>query len=341
MLGVAGVDNAGNKAGDSNFGSWVAIAAPEGDMTAWPMINGAPGYAPVGGTSSAAPVVAGIAGLLFSANNALTNTQVEQAIESSAVPVGFAGGHGRVDTMAALNALGYTDPQVAGAPVNVAQPQMLVETDGDWNYQPLGSAPQAGQVLLRGQGGWTGSAPLSLSSVRWERCDSAGASCVLAAQAAKYTIQAADAGSTFYVVVTVSNGVGATTLASALSLPVASTPVSSPSPSPSPLPSPSPSAAPSPSPSPSPPATTQTWTFSNSLNGNVTSRSFTVTAGSGTMTAQLSFSKCSTLALVLSNGSSTSGPSPVVLTSTVAAGTYTYTVSGGRCSFSLVVTGQA
>ena len=59
------------------------------------------------------------------------------------------------------------------------------------------------------------------------------------------------------------------------------------------------------------------------------------------MTAQLSFSKCSTLTLVLSNGSSTSGPSPVVLTSTVAAGTYTYTVSGGRCSFSLVVTGQA
>ena len=72
VFGVAGVDNSGNKAGDSNYGSWVAIAAPEGNMTSWPLINGAPGYAPVGGTSSAAPVVAGIAGLLFSANTVVT-----------------------------------------------------------------------------------------------------------------------------------------------------------------------------------------------------------------------------------------------------------------------------
>src|SRR5262249_42594772 len=34
VLGVAGVANSGSKAGDSNFGSWVAIAAPEGNMTA-------------------------------------------------------------------------------------------------------------------------------------------------------------------------------------------------------------------------------------------------------------------------------------------------------------------
>src|SRR5258707_4009522 len=89
VLGVAGVDNSGNKAGDSNYGAWVMVAAPEGNMTAWPSINGAPGYAPVGGTSSAAPVVAGIAGLLFSANTSLTNAQVEQALESTAVPVSF------------------------------------------------------------------------------------------------------------------------------------------------------------------------------------------------------------------------------------------------------------
>jgi thermitase len=30
MLAVGGTDNSGNKAGDSNYGSWVTLAAPEG-----------------------------------------------------------------------------------------------------------------------------------------------------------------------------------------------------------------------------------------------------------------------------------------------------------------------
>src|SRR5262249_4647744 len=75
VLGVAGVASSGKKAGDSNFGSWVAVAAPEGNMTAWPTINGAPGYGAVGGTSVAAPAAAGIAGLLFSADPALSGPQ--------------------------------------------------------------------------------------------------------------------------------------------------------------------------------------------------------------------------------------------------------------------------
>jgi thermitase len=67
VLGIAGVSNlAGDKQGDSNYGTWVKLAAPEGNMTAWPSINGAPGYAGVGGTSMAAPAAAGIAGLLLS-----------------------------------------------------------------------------------------------------------------------------------------------------------------------------------------------------------------------------------------------------------------------------------
>jgi serine protease len=131
VLGVAGVSNSGSKAGDSNYGSWVKVAAPEGDMTAWPSINGAPGYAPVGGTSSAAPAAASIAGVLFSANTGLTNTQVEQALESTATPVSFSVQYGRVDTLAALASLGFSDPQPASAPVNTALPQLMVETNGD------------------------------------------------------------------------------------------------------------------------------------------------------------------------------------------------------------------
>lgn len=223
VVGVAGVDNAGNKAGDSNYGSWVAVAAPEGDMTAWPSINGSPGYAPVGGTSSAAPAVAGIAGLLFSANPALTNTQVEQALETTAVPVGFSLAYGRVDTLAALRSLGFDDPQAPSVPVNASAPRLFVETNGNYGYQPLTAAPQVGQVLLRGQGSWTGSAPLSISAVQWQRCNSSGSECSTVQSGATYTVQAADTGSSLRVVVTVTNGLGSTAVASPASAPVGGT----------------------------------------------------------------------------------------------------------------------
>ena len=83
VLSVGGVDQNGNKSFDSNYGSWVSLAAPEGNLTGLPLTNGQPGYAGFGGTSSAAPVVAGIAGLLFSYNPSLTNAQVEQALRQS------------------------------------------------------------------------------------------------------------------------------------------------------------------------------------------------------------------------------------------------------------------
>ena len=51
----------------------------------------------------AAPAAAGIAGLLFSYNPALTNTQVEQALEASAAPVNFSLAYGRVDALAACS----------------------------------------------------------------------------------------------------------------------------------------------------------------------------------------------------------------------------------------------
>ncbi|MFL5963934.1 MAG: S8 family serine peptidase [Gaiellaceae bacterium] len=223
VLGVAGVDNSGNKAGDSSYGSWVKVAAPEGNMTAWPSLNGAPGYAPVGGTSSAAPVVAGIAGLLLSANPGLSNVQVEQALESSAVPVGFNVKYGRVDALAALGALGFSDPQAASSPVNTDAPQLLLETNGDYNYQPLASTPQVGQVLLRGQGGWTGSAPLTVGGVQWQRCNAPATICTTVATAAKYTVQAVDSGFGLRFLVTVKNGLGSVTLASPLSAPVGGT----------------------------------------------------------------------------------------------------------------------
>jgi subtilisin family serine protease len=219
VLGVAGTDQFENKDVDSNYGAWVTLAAPESNMTAWPTINGAPGYAPVGGTSLAAPVVAGIAGLLFSADPALTGAQVEQALEVSAVPVSFPVTYGRVDALAALQALGLTRPVPVSAPVNLSPPQVLVSTNGSYDSAPLLSAPQPGDVLVRGQGGWRGSAPLSLSSVQWQRCDALGI-CTTVATAAKYTVPATDSAYFLRLRIVVSNGLGSVAALSPLTAPV-------------------------------------------------------------------------------------------------------------------------
>jgi thermitase len=220
VLGVGGVANSGAKAGDSNFGPWVKLAAPEGNMTAWPTLNGAPGYAQVGGTSLAAPAAAGVAGLLFSARPSLTGAQVEDALQGSAAPASFAVRHGELDAMAALRTLGFADVLQPGPPVNTIAPQVLVQTNGDQNAAPLAGAPQPGQVLVRGQGAWSGSSPLTLSAVRWHRCNADGTGCVAVGAAWKYTVQAADAGYALKLVVSVTDPDGTTTVSPSLTAPV-------------------------------------------------------------------------------------------------------------------------
>jgi subtilisin family serine protease len=220
VIGVAGTTTTDAKDGDSNFGSWVTVAAPESNMTAWPTLNGSPGYAPVGGTSLAAPVVAAIAGLLFSANPALSGSQVEQAIETSAVPVGFAVKYGRVDAIAALSSLGLAGQQSPAAPTPTTAPSIYIESNGDYNYRPLVVSPAVGNVLLRGQGAWSGSAPLQVQGVQWQRCDPVGGACATVSSTSKYTVQAGDAGFALRLMITVGNGVGSTMATSALSLPV-------------------------------------------------------------------------------------------------------------------------
>jgi hypothetical protein len=208
VVSVVGTDSTGAKASDSNYGSWATIAAPEGDLTAWPSINGAPGYAAVGGTSMAAPVVAGIAGLLFSYDPSLTNTQVEQALEASAVPVSFSVATGRVDALAALQYLGASDPQASSAPVQVAAPQLYYEQNGVTEIAPLTTAPEVGQVLVRGIGGWTGSAGLVVAGLQWQRCDATGLTCTVVGQNSTYTVQSADVGSMIKLVFSVKNSIG-------------------------------------------------------------------------------------------------------------------------------------
>lgn len=216
VLGVAGVAMSGAKAGDSNYGSWVDVAAPEGNMTAWPSLNGAPGYGPVGGTSVASPAAAGIAGLLLSADPGLSPAEVERVLEESATPTSFTVAHGEVDAMAALRTLGLADPQGAGAPLNTVAPQVLVETNGDQAVAPLAGPPQPGQVLVRGQGAWSGSSPLSLSGVKWYRCALGGSACTQVGSAWKYTVSSEDAGYAIKLAVTFTDPDGSAVAAAPL-----------------------------------------------------------------------------------------------------------------------------
>lgn len=73
VLGVAAVDYNGNRAGFSNFGDYVDVAAPGVDIAST-YVNGK--YASLSGTSMAAPHVTALAGLIRSINPDLKSNEV-------------------------------------------------------------------------------------------------------------------------------------------------------------------------------------------------------------------------------------------------------------------------
>jgi subtilisin family serine protease len=97
VVSVAAVDPSGVLFPWSTHGSWVTLAAPGCSYTT------APGSAFVTfcGTSAAAPLVAGLAGLALSAG-AGSAAQVEAALEQTATPLPGAVGSGRVDALKLL-----------------------------------------------------------------------------------------------------------------------------------------------------------------------------------------------------------------------------------------------
>jgi subtilisin family serine protease len=101
VLSVAATTSVDQPYNWTNFGPWVNVAAPGCNIA--PIVNG--GYGTFCGTSSASPLVAGIAALALSERPTATSSQVVQAIEQSAKPVGGFVHFGRVnapDTLAAL-----------------------------------------------------------------------------------------------------------------------------------------------------------------------------------------------------------------------------------------------
>jgi thermitase len=115
VVSVAASDQSDALYSYSNYGSWVDVAAPGQNVTTMltdPRTRVAYGYGPVGGTSLATPVVAGIAGLLFSLNPSATGSAVESALATGSDPVVGANqvANGRVNAYKALAALGGVPP---------------------------------------------------------------------------------------------------------------------------------------------------------------------------------------------------------------------------------------
>jgi subtilisin family serine protease len=310
VIGVAGSDGTDALYSWSNRGSWVKVAAPGSNMTT--ARGGA--YTGFAGTSSASPVVAGIAGLAVSYAPERSNVEIEQAIESSAVAIA-AGSvqYGRVDASATLLSLGAAPaaPPSGSAPVSVAAPAIS------------GTAGES-QTLSASAGSWTGSTPMTYG-YQWTRCDSVGAGCsdIIGATGQSYTLAPADVGYAVRAWVTASNAYGTAVSSSA------PTGVITPA-----------------QPVTSPPSPTSTAMFSGNLNKKQTTRSFTVTLGTGEARAQLSFSKANSLTLTLvgpdgSTIGSASGASIIELVRSVPAGAYQYIISGPNgtnAAFSLTVT---
>lgn len=103
VLSVGGSNQNDGRHPGSNFGPWVRVAAPGVGILA---TERGGGYSTVTGTSYAAPLVAGIAGLKFSylgQTSQMNAAYVKQAIEDTAFPVGPWVAKGRVDARATLD----------------------------------------------------------------------------------------------------------------------------------------------------------------------------------------------------------------------------------------------
>jgi subtilisin family serine protease len=141
VIGVAGTDGTDSLYSWSSYGSWVDVSAPGINMT-----TGRNGwYGNFAGTSSAAPVVAGLAGLVLSAAPTASATQVTAALTSTATPIGSSVRYGRVDASAAVAA-------VASAPAPTPSPTAspTVSPTPDPSPSPTTSPSPVGSVTFSG-----------------------------------------------------------------------------------------------------------------------------------------------------------------------------------------------
>lgn len=113
VIAVGSTDVADKKSTFSNYGSWISVSAPGTDIySTFPSygvsIAGTPNYASLSGTSMAAPLVAGLCGLVRSQHKGMAPAEVKKLLEATTVDLGDKGfdkyfGHGRIDAFTAVS----------------------------------------------------------------------------------------------------------------------------------------------------------------------------------------------------------------------------------------------
>jgi subtilisin family serine protease len=151
-LSVAATTTADRAYPWSNYGAWVDVAAPGCNIA--PARGG--GYGRFCGTSSATPIVSGLAALALSQHPGTSPAELRSAIEHSAAPLPGVVEFGRVSAPQTLAALG-----AAGRRVVMSQSGVLT-TMRPFRTYDLEAAPGAVGVTLRFRSGTT--ATLTLES---------------------------------------------------------------------------------------------------------------------------------------------------------------------------------
>ena len=119
VIAVAATNSTDGLYAQSNSGAMIDVAAPGQQIYSTYLTEKvASGYASSSGTSMAAPHVSGVAALMLACSDWLTNAQVREMIESTAVDKGDPGwdefyGHGRIDAHAAVEAACSAPPPTA------------------------------------------------------------------------------------------------------------------------------------------------------------------------------------------------------------------------------------
>ncbi len=156
LVCVSATDSSDNRTSWSSFGAYVDVSAPGASI--YTTARGG-GYSYVSGTSFSGPLTTGIYALMFSANPALTPTQADSILFSTADDLGAPGwdmyyGHGRVNAgkavAAALAAVGTRDIVPPSVPtnlrtINVTTNSVLLA----WNASTDDNSGVAGYTIYR------------------------------------------------------------------------------------------------------------------------------------------------------------------------------------------------
>ena len=246
VIAVAGLRHVGTKVGFSDLGAEISISAPGGNCVTltgacqYPILTTAnagtttpvstanggaiytDAYNPSLGTSFSAPLVAGTAALMLSANPSLTPAQVRTLLRSSALAFPAVGGAAGTVQCNAPQPIGQTQVDQgecycttttcgagmlnAGAAVTAA----VAATGLQANIAFAPTAPQTGQLVTFNAAATTVPAGRTLSSYLWALTNGGGIVSSLTGAVNGATVSATPtAGGTFSVSLTVTDSTGA------------------------------------------------------------------------------------------------------------------------------------